>query len=135
MFLFDMFAANASGMKQIGTVLKALRKDRGMTQQQMADLVHMHRSNYSKVESGERELSLESIDTIARVFGMTIDELVHAGGPAPREVNIEDKGLLEQVKLIQELDQEERAVVFKMIDTFLMQKRFKDFFEQHMARG
>jgi hypothetical protein len=51
----------------------------------------------------------------------------------PRGVNIEDKGLLEQVKLIQELDQEERAVVFKMIDTFLMQKRFKEFFEQNMA--
>ena len=50
-----------------------------MTHQQMADLVHMHRSNYSKVESGERELSLESIDISARYFEMTIDELIRAG--------------------------------------------------------
>lgn len=32
----------------IGDNIKRIREDKGMTQQQVADLVNMHRSNYSK---------------------------------------------------------------------------------------
>jgi len=51
----------------------------------------------------------------------------------PDEVNIEDKSLMEQVKLIAELEPEEKNVVFKMIDTFLTKKKFKDFFNKNIA--
>jgi len=44
----------------------------------------------------------------------------------------EDKTLVEQVKLIQELEPEEKSMVFKMVDTFLTQKKFKDFFQKKM---
>ena len=36
-------------------------------------------------------------------------------------------------KLIQELDQEEKNMVFKMIETFLTKKKFKDFFNKNIA--
>ena len=39
----------------------------------------------------------------------------------------------EQVKLIGELEAEEKTMVFKMIDTFLTKKKFKDFFQQNVA--
>ncbi|MDQ3191691.1 MAG: transcriptional regulator [Bacteroidota bacterium] len=64
---------------------------------------------------------------------MTIDQLVNFEGNVPNEVTIEDKSLLEQVKLIQELETEEKNMVFKMIDTFLTQKKFKDFFQKNAA--
>jgi hypothetical protein len=51
----------------------------------------------------------------------------------PQEVTIEDKALVEQVKLIQELEPEEKSMVFKMVDTFLTQKKFKDFFQKNIA--
>lgn len=51
----------------------------------------------------------------------------------PQEVTIEDKSLLEQVKLIQDLEPEEKNMVFKMVDTFLTQKKFKDFFAKNIA--
>ena len=51
-----------------------------------------------------------------------------AGEDIPQEVSVEDKTTVEQVKLIQELDQEEKNMIFKMIDTFLTKKKFKDFF-------
>ncbi|MCH8518061.1 MAG: hypothetical protein LAT68_17330 [Cyclobacteriaceae bacterium] len=41
-------------------------------------------------------------------FGMTIDELVNFDGNTPDEVTIEDKSLKEQVKLIAELEHEEK---------------------------
>lgn len=120
-------------MKHIGKIIKKIREERSLTQQQIAELIHMHRSNYSRVETGERDLSIEAINKIARYFGMSIDELVNFNGKMPNEVTVEDKSLLEQVKLMQELDPEEKNMVFKMIDTFLTKKKFKDFFQKNIA--
>lgn len=120
-------------MKSIGKIIKQIREEKGLTQQQLAELINMHRSNYSKVESGERDLSIEAINKVAKYFGMTIDQLVNFDGHIPDEVTVGDKTLIEQVKLIQELEPEEKSMVFKMIDTFLTKKKFKDFFQKNVA--
>jgi len=124
---------NITAMKHIGSTIKILREEKGMTQQQIADLTNMYRSNYSKVEKGERDLSLEAVNSVAKYFGMTIDQLVNFDGNMPNEVTVEDKSLMEQVKLIAELEEDERNMVFKMIDTFLTKKKFKDFFKKNVA--
>jgi len=46
---------------------------------------------------------------------------------------MEDKTTTEQVKLIQELDPEEKNMIFKMVETFLTKKKFKDFFQKNVA--
>ncbi len=117
----------------IGLNIKRLREDRGIKQSEIADLIGMHRSNYSKIENGQRDISLAAVDKIARFFNITIDELVHLGTDIPKEVSLEDKTSVEQVKLIQQLDQEEKNMVFKMIETFLTKKKFKDFFQKNVA--
>jgi hypothetical protein len=43
------------------------------------------------------------------------------------------KTTAQQVKVIQELDQEEKNMVIKMIETFLTKKKFKDFFNKNIA--
>ena len=93
----------------------------------------MHRSNYSRVETGDRDLSIDAIDKISKYFNMTIDQLVNFEGDIPQEVTIEDKSLVEQVKLIQGLELEEKNMVFKIVDAFLTQKKFKDFFAKNVA--
>ena len=93
----------------------------------------MHRSNCSKIENGQREISILALDKIAAYFDITLDELVHMCEDLPKEVNVEDKTTAEQVKLIQELDQEEKSMVYKMIETFLTKKKFKDFFNKNIA--
>ncbi|MEO0556501.1 MAG: transcriptional regulator [Bacteroidota bacterium] len=66
-------------------------------------------------------------------LSITLDELVNMNGDIPEEVNIEDKATTEKVKLIQEMDEEDRNMVFKMIDTILTKKKFKDFFQKNVA--
>ena len=93
----------------------------------------MHRSNYSKIESGQREISVAALDRIASYFNTTVDEIIHMGEDVPQEVSIEDKTTMEQLKLLEELEPEEKNMVFKMIDTFLTKKKFKDFFNKNIA--
>jgi hypothetical protein len=64
---------------------------------------------------------------------MTIDQIVNFDGAVPQEVTTEDKTMMEQVKMIQELEPEEKSMVFKMVDTFLTKKKFKDFFQKNIA--
>ncbi|WP_460681411.1 helix-turn-helix domain-containing protein [Mucilaginibacter boryungensis] len=51
-----------------------MREERGLTQQHIADLIGMHRSNYSKIENGQREISVTAIVKIAQHFKITIDD-------------------------------------------------------------
>lgn len=111
----------------IGKTIRKIREQKGITQLQLAELVNMHRSNYSKVEAGERELSVTALAKVAKHFGMTLDELVNFKGKVPTEEKIEDKTAMEQLKLINALDEEDKAMVFRLIDTIVTKKKFKDF--------
>lgn len=119
----------------IGENIRKIREEKGFTQQQIADLVGMHRSNYSKIETGQRELSVASLSKVARFFSMTLDQLVNFEGDIPNEITLEDKTTLEQVKLIEQLEPEDKNMVFRLIDTILTKQKFKNFFQQNLAIG
>jgi len=117
----------------IGKTIRKIREQKGFTQLQIADLIHMHRSNYSKVESGLREPSIDALNKIAKHFGITLDELVNWKGKLPVEEKLEDKTAMEQLRLLSELDPEDKAMVYRLIDSIVTKKKFKDFFAQNMA--
>jgi transcriptional regulator with XRE-family HTH domain len=117
----------------IGLNIRKIREEKGLTQQQMADLLNTHRSNYSKIENDQRDISVMALNKLAQYFGMTIDEIVNFDGEIPNEITVEDKTLIEQVKLIQELEEDEKGMIFKLINTFLTKKKFKDFFQKNVA--
>jgi len=48
-------------------------------------------------------------------------------------VVIEDKNTTEQLRLIQQLEDEDRQTIFKLIDKILTNKKFKDFFQKNVA--
>ena len=56
--------------------LKNAREDRDISQQEMADLLNITQSNYSKIETGIQEPSLNQLMLIAEYFNLTIDELL-----------------------------------------------------------
>jgi len=48
-------------------------------------------------------------------------------------VTFEDKNTIEQLQLIQQLDAEDKSTVFKIVETMLTKKKFKDFFLKNVA--
>ena len=56
--------------------LKIFRKERGLTQTQVADAVGIGRQAYAYYEKGEREPSTETLCKLADFFGVTVDELL-----------------------------------------------------------
>ena len=70
---------------------------------------------------------------MAQLFNMTIDNIINFEGNYPKEVTIEDKTTVEQMQLIQQLDEEDKQTIFKLIDKMLTTKKFKDFFQKNVA--
>jgi hypothetical protein len=64
---------------------------------------------------------------------MTVDEIIHFEGKVPKEVKIEDKTTNEKLRLIEQLDEEDKKTIFKLIDKMLTNKKFKDFFQNNAA--
>ena len=57
------------------TKIKELRTQRGMTQQQLADLVHVSSRTIISIETGQYSPSLMLSYRMAKVFGVTVEEL------------------------------------------------------------
>ena len=60
----------------LGERLRNIREDLDMTQQEVADLIPMNQSNYSKLERNIQQPSLPQLIRLAEIFNVTIDELL-----------------------------------------------------------
>ena len=76
---------------------------------------------------------MEELQKMAHLFNMTTDQILNYDGVIPKEEVIEDKSVVEQMRLIQQLDEEDKQTIFKLIDKMLTNKKFKDFFNQNIA--
>ena len=70
----------------VGPRLRALRKHRGVTLEQLADSTKISVSTLSRLESGQRRPTLELLLPIARAHHVPLDELV--GAPASGDPRI-----------------------------------------------
>ncbi|MBQ7084868.1 MAG: helix-turn-helix transcriptional regulator, partial [Anaerotignum sp.] len=56
--------------------LQELRKSRGLTQEELAEMLYVSRTAVSKWESGRGYPSIDSLKEISRFFSVTIDDLL-----------------------------------------------------------
>ena len=59
--------------------LQALRKQKGLTQEELADALYVSRTAVSKWESGRGYPSIDTLKDISVFFNITIDELLSGG--------------------------------------------------------
>ena len=60
---------------QLGTAIRSKRNDLGISQEELADRAGLHRTYISDIERGARNLSLESIDKLAKALRISIASL------------------------------------------------------------
>jgi transcriptional regulator with XRE-family HTH domain len=62
--------------KTFGETIRKARKEKGISQEELAELCNLHRTYVGSVERGERNISLQNIVKIARALGLTAAELL-----------------------------------------------------------
>jgi transcriptional regulator with XRE-family HTH domain len=113
--------------------IKAIREEQNLKQIEVATHIGVDKSAYSKIEKGGRALTVDELQKMAQLFNLTTDAIINYDGKMPKEVVIEDKTAVEQMRLIQQLEDEDKQTIFKLIEKMLTNKKFKDFFAKNVA--
>lgn len=104
--------------------LSALRKERGFTQQSLADRVDIHVSQIRRYESGQTQPTLDVIRKLAVSLGVSADVLVFDRiEREPRE------DLKRQFEALSQFDEEEIKVVKALLESLILKHNAKRAFE------
>jgi transcriptional regulator with XRE-family HTH domain len=95
--------------------LAALRKERGLTQQALAEMVGMHISQIRRYESGQSQPTLDVIRKLAMALSVSADMLLFE-----KDERGPDEELRLQFEAISRFDPEEKRVVRSMLDGMIL---------------
>ena len=85
-------------MNNIGKNIKKLRQEKGITQEQLAERLHVTRQAVSNWEIGKTQPDIETLTVLAEFFEVTVEELIYgkttqAQGPAMIIEKVTKKGI------------------------------------------
>ncbi|WP_445172465.1 helix-turn-helix domain-containing protein [Microcoleus sp.] len=63
-------------LKIFGAQVRKLRKARGLSQEELAELAELHRNYIGGIERGERNVALLNIVRLAKALGVSLSELL-----------------------------------------------------------
>jgi transcriptional regulator with XRE-family HTH domain len=104
--------------------IKALRKGANMSQQDLADKVHIHVTHLSKMENGHLMPSIDIVQRLMKIFAVSADQLLNEDENSV--VDIQNHEVNEQLAMINQLDEDEKNALIKIINSMLTKKRMKD---------
>ena len=92
--------------------LQTLRKEKGLSQEQLAELLNVSRQAVSKWESGQTYPEIDKLIKLSDLFNITVDDLIK-GKPSECIANINDESEKEE-------DQKDEALVTLMTGAFIV---------------
>jgi transcriptional regulator with XRE-family HTH domain len=116
----------------IATNIRLLREEKKLMQKEVYNEIGLKPAHYNKLEKGLIEPSLDILEKISAFYSVTIDQIVYYDKAQPKEVTIEDKTAVEQIKLLSQLNEKDKSTVMNIIDTMLTKQKFQTFFEQNI---
>ena len=109
----------------IGKNIKKIREAKGLTAKEVISAINMGAPMYSRIETGKTEPSLSTLKKIAQALGVSLSELF-IDENEEKEVNSYDKTIMEKIRLIDSLNDEEKKMLFGILDAFIGKKKLKD---------
>lgn len=102
---------------ELGEKLQELRRQKGLTQEELAGILYVSRTAVSKWESGRGIPNIESLKTISKYFSVSIDELLSG----EQLLAAADEDLRQREKHL-------RDIVFGLLDCSMIMFLFLPFF-------
>jgi transcriptional regulator with XRE-family HTH domain len=111
--------AAASEKETLGLRLARIRKERGMTQQQLAESTGLIQVLISDYERGKLRLNADMILRFADVLGVTTDELLRGKNDAESTKKQPSLKLIRRMEQIESLPPYQQRALLTTIDAFL----------------
>jgi transcriptional regulator with XRE-family HTH domain len=105
--------------------LRLLRERRGLSQQELADMVGIHLSQLSRIERGVSTPSSETVLSLARALHATTDALLRGDTSGEQELQIENVRLYQRFRALETLGRDEQETAIKLIDALVAQEKVR----------
>ena len=105
--------------------LAKLRKDRGFTQQELAQRAGVGIAQMRRYEKGSSSPTLEVIKNIAKTLAVATDELIFDEGEGIVPSKIQDKELLEQFEQIATLTPQDKEALKTVIESMIIKNKLQ----------
>jgi transcriptional regulator with XRE-family HTH domain len=110
---------------EIGKKIKKVRESKGLSQKEVIAVAEIGSAMYSRIENGVNEPSLATLEKIAKALGVKLSDLFDDKNKF-EDVNSYDSSIMEKVKTIETLSDDEKKTVFSIVDAFAGKKKLKD---------
>jgi len=67
---------HSSARQRLAANIRSMRKKLGISQEALADLAGLHRTYVGSIERGERNVSIDNIERLARALGQDVLDLL-----------------------------------------------------------
>ena len=108
--------------KLLSENIKRLRGLRKLSQKEVCAASEIPQGQYSVIENGKVTPTIPTLEKLARVFEVSLVEFFKTND-SEEAVNLP---LMEKIKLLDQLGNDEREALLKMIDMALSNKKLKD---------
>jgi len=106
--------------------LSTLRKEQGLTQQDMAKNTGVGIAQMRRYESGKSSPTLEVIKNIAKTLGVSADELIFDKNERVPSAKIFDRKLLEQFEMISKMNPHDQDAIKTIIESMIIKSRLEE---------
>jgi transcriptional regulator with XRE-family HTH domain len=110
-----------------------LRKERNLTQKELAKSIGVHFSHMSRYERGISLPSIDVVKKIAQVFNVSTDYLLLDDTQAIVESKIPDVELLQLFKAIAQLSEQERTAIKIVLEGMVVKYQIEQLLKEHTA--
>lgn len=117
----------------IAEQIKKIRKEKNLSQQEVADRLSMNRVQYNRIETGKSDPTTNILQKIAAALEVDVLQFFEAKSNASPEVHSINESLLQKVKLLDKLDEVQKSSICTYIDTAIANKRMKDALNNAMS--
>ena len=124
--MVDENANELADRQTLGQRIRELRVRRGWSQQQLADKVGVRQKQISSYERNVNTPSGEIFIALADAFDISLDYLARRGANNATSVNVADRELIEMVQVVDRLEDEDRALIKRVIDLVLLKHQFRE---------
>ncbi|MGK5093748.1 helix-turn-helix transcriptional regulator [Deltaproteobacteria bacterium TL4] len=108
---------------QLAVKIKEIRKQKKMSQEELAEKVGINQNHLSRLETGKYKPSIDALKRLADALEVSADYLLSDTDDKPEEIRIEDQILAERIRMLNTLDGKDKETIIHVIDSILTKKK------------
>ncbi|WP_232100077.1 MULTISPECIES: helix-turn-helix domain-containing protein [Lonsdalea] len=120
--VLDMTDVNDTGFAQR---LRDLRRQKGLSQSELGKLADLHYTHIGRFERGTSRPGGDTLKRLADALDVTGDYLLEGATDEAAKARFEDRELLRQFQEVEQLPDEDKEVIKKLLDAFLTKKQLQ----------